>query len=109
MSSIHALSLMDTDFEQRRKIMLLDLTETLRRELQFTLDSRKQIVEGFRLQREALEANERQTLEAFDGRMRALSEAIGNGAPSPETIDHIEQRPAGKKQAKIEDKTDDVE
>lgn len=76
MSNIHAMNL-----------ALVDMEERLQRELQFSADDMKQVRDGFGLVRESVDNLERIITNAMTARMRAMSSTIGNGAPSPETIE----------------------
>lgn len=67
-------------------LSLVDLQDRLQRELQFSSDSRNHVMNAMGTVREALDALDQAIQTAFDERMRALSAALGNGKPSPETI-----------------------
>lgn len=69
------------------ELAVIDMTERMRRELQFSSDAKKQIRDAFVLLHDALETAEKAVHSAIDERMLALSAAIGNGQPSPETVD----------------------
>lgn len=69
------------------ELAVIDMTERMRRELQFSSDAKKQIRDAFVLLHDALETAEKAVHTAIDERMLALSAAIGNGKPSPETVD----------------------
>jgi len=75
------------------ELAVIDMSERMRRELQFSSDARKQIRDSFIILRDALDATEKAVNSAFDERMMALSSAIGTGAPSPETVDHALDAP----------------
>lgn len=68
-------------------VTLIDVQERLNRELQFSVDAEKQIMDAFTTVDEALHQLERTIRAAFGERGRALSAAIGNGKPNPETIE----------------------
>ena len=91
MSTLHHLNL-----------ALIDVQERLTRELQFSVDAEKQIMDAFHTVDEALHHLERTIRSAFGERSRALSSAIGSGKPSPETVElgAIEEQPVAKKAAK---------
>lgn len=91
MSTLHAL-----------EMAVIDMTERMQRELQFSSDAKKQVRDAFGLLHDAVENVEKAVGAAIDERMRALSAAIGTGKPNPETL-HVES-----KKAQIEDKADDV-
>jgi signal transduction histidine kinase len=74
-SNLHAL-----------QMALIDTQSQMQRELQFSADAKKQINDAFGTVQEALDDVRRVVSNAFDERMRALSIAIGTGAPSPETV-----------------------
>lgn len=76
MSNLHTLLL-----------AVIDTQEKLQRELQFSADAIKQIRSARALRDEAQENYDRVVDAALEERMRALSLAIGNGSPSPETIE----------------------
>ena len=76
MSNLHALNL-----------ALVDMEDRLQRELQFSADDMKQVRDGFGLVREATDNLERVVVNAMSARMRAMSSTIGNGAPTPDTIE----------------------
>lgn len=76
MSTIHSMSL-----------AIVDLEERLARELQFSHDAEKQILDSLAIVREGLEQLDRAIRSAFSERTRALSAAIGSGKPNPETVD----------------------
>lgn len=92
MSTLHAL-----------EMAVIDMTERMQRELQFSSDAKKQVRDAFSLLHDAVENVEKAVGAAIDERMRALSAAIGTGKPTPETL-HVEP-----KKAQIEVKADDVE
>ena len=92
MSTLHSMNL-----------ALVDLEDRLVRELQFSADAEKQILDNLhavrearRLEDEALATLERSIVGAFQERNRALSSAIGTGRPSPETVD-ADPQPARKR------------
>lgn len=76
MSTIHSLTLALTDMEDR-----------LVRELQFSHDAEKQILDAVGIVRDGVEQLDRSIRAAFQERTRALSAAIGSGKPTPETVD----------------------
>lgn len=77
MSTLHTLNM-----------ALIDVQEKMQRELQLSVDSEKLIADALGTVFQALQQLERAIHTAFDERHRALSAAIGNGKPSPETVDH---------------------
>lgn len=90
------------------ELAVIDMTERMRRELQFSSDARKQIRDSFLLLRDALDATEKAVSSALDERMLALSSAIGTGAPSPETVDHtLEQHTPMPKAPRLSKNTEE--
>lgn len=69
------------------ELAVIDMTERMQRELQFSSDAKKQIRDSFALLHDAVDNVEKAVNSAVDERMRALSAAIGSGKPSPETVD----------------------
>lgn len=67
-------------------IALIDVQERLTRELQFSADAEKQIMDAFNTVDKALHQLERAIRAGFTERTRALSATIGSGKPTPETI-----------------------
>lgn len=90
MSTIHSLTLALTDMEDR-----------LVRELQFSHDAEKQILDAVGIVRDGVEQLDRSIRAAFQERTRALSAAIGSGKPSPETVDG--DMPSNRKLALVEE------
>lgn len=84
MSTLHTLNL-----------ALVDIEDRLTRELQFSSDAEKQILDALTIVREGLQQLERGVRSAFQERTRALSAAIGSGKPVPETVD-METKPSKK-------------
>jgi hypothetical protein len=81
MSTLHTMNLALVDIEAR-----------LSRELQFSADAEKQILDSLNTVREGLDQLDRSIRAAFTERTRALSAAIGTGKPQPETVDgHAEE------------------
>lgn len=66
---------------------VIDTQNALQRELQFSADALKQVRTARALRDEAQENYDRVVDAALEERMRTLSLAIGNGSPSPETIE----------------------
>jgi len=75
------------------ELAVMDMTERMRRELQFSSDAKKQIRDSFILLHDALANVERAVTDAMDERMLALSTAIGTGKPEPEMVDHMSPAP----------------
>jgi len=73
-------------------IALIDVQDRLTRELQFSVDAEKQILEAFNTADEALHHLERTIRAAFGERSRALSATIGSGKPAPETVEAAPKR-----------------
>lgn len=90
MSTIHSLTLALTDMEDR-----------LVRELQFSHDAEKQILDAVGIVRDGVEQLDRSIRAAFQERTRALSAAIGSGKPNPETVDG--DMPSNRKVALVEE------
>lgn len=82
-------------------LALIDVHERLTRELQFSTDAERQIMEAFHTADDALHHLERTIKSAFGERSRALSAAIGSGKPSPETVEHEGELPIRKAKAVI--------
>ena len=99
MSTLHAL-----------EMAVIDMTERMQRELQFSSDAKKQVRDAFTLLRDALDNAEKAVSAALDERMRALSSAIGSGKPTPETVEHVPEPKPGKisKQAPVEVQVEEV-
>ena len=71
------------------ELSIIDMTERMQRELQFSSDAKKQVRDAFTILHDAVENIEKAVNAAMDERMRALSAAIGTGKPSPETVEMI--------------------
>jgi hypothetical protein len=69
------------------ELAVIDMTERMQRELQFSSDAKKQIRDAFAILHDAVENVEKAVNHALEERMRALSQAIGSAKPSPETVD----------------------
>lgn len=78
-------------------LTLLDVQERIQRELQFTSDAEKQILDAVSTVVEAVGHLDRCIKAAFSERTRALSAALGSGKPTPETVDMIEAKPVKAK------------
>lgn len=76
MTTIHIMS-----------VALADMEGRLVRELQFSADAEKQILDNLALVKDGLDQLDRSIRSAFQERTRAISAAIGTGKPSPETVD----------------------
>ena len=76
MSNIHSLQQLAVDLEQR-----------VVREMQFTGDAERQVVEAFKTLREALAHVESTVMNTFNERTRALAATLGNGKTDPEMLD----------------------
>lgn len=96
MSTLHSLEL-----------AVIDMTERMQRELQFSSDAKKNVRNAFDILHDAVEAVEKAVNSAIDERMRALSAAIGTGQPTPETVDHVPEKK--KARLEIEEATADAE
>ena len=68
---------------------LLDVQERVQRELQFSSDAEKLILDNMAMAMEALGNLDRSIRTAFNERNRALATMLGSGKPSPETV-HVE-------------------
>ena len=95
MSTLHHLNL-----------ALIDVHERLTRELQFSTDAERQIMDAFHTADVALHQLETAIRSAFSERGRALSAAIGTGKPAPETVEHEGELPIKKVKPVAEDVTD---
>lgn len=69
---------------------LLDMQERVQRELQFSADAEKLILDNMATAMEALGNLDRSIRTAFGERNRALSLMLGSGKPSPETVQHVD-------------------
>lgn len=87
-------------------LALIDVQDRLTRELQFSVDAERQIMEAFHTADEALHQLERTIRSAFGERSRALSAAIGSGKPAPETVEHETELPVRKTKVVIEEAAD---
>lgn len=88
------------------ELAVIDMTDRMQRELQFSSDAKKQIRDAFVILHDAVEAVEKAVNNAMEERMRALSAAIGSGQPSPETVDHLPEPPKPAKRQRIEVEAD---
>lgn len=68
---------------------LLDVQERVQRELQFSSDAEKLIIDNLAVVHEAFGNLDRSIRTAFGERNRALATMLGSGKPSPETV-HVE-------------------
>lgn len=66
---------------------LVDIRDRLTKELQFSVDSERQVCQAIDTVSEAINQLERAVKSAFAERHRALASALGSPGPSPETID----------------------
>lgn len=76
---------------------LIDVQDRVQRELQFSADAEKLIIDNLATVHEAFGNLDRSIRTAFAERNRALATMIGTGKPSPETV-HVEtiEEPAKK-------------
>jgi hypothetical protein len=81
-------------------VAIVDIRERLTRELQFSTDARRNIDQAFGVVTEALEALHRAIETALTERQRALSAALGNPGPNPETIEADDPPPRKPKLVK---------
>lgn len=65
---------------------LLDVQERVQRELQFSSDAEKMIIDNLAVVHEAFGNLDRSIRTAFGERNRALATMLGSGKPSPETV-----------------------
>lgn len=87
------------------ELAVIDMTERMQRELQFSSDAQKLIRDAFVLLHDAVENVEKAVNNALGERMRALSAAIGSGKPTPETVDaapQVEAPKPAKRQREVE-------
>ena len=68
-------------------LTLIDVQERIQRELQFTTDAEKQILDALTTVSEAVGHLDRSIKSAFSERTRALSAALGSGKATPETVE----------------------
>jgi hypothetical protein len=94
MSTLHSMNL-----------ALVDLEDRLMRELQFSHDAEKQILDALAIVKDGLEQLDRSIRAAFQERNRALSAAIGTGRPNPETVD-ADPQPAPKRPKLVKEVAD---
>ena len=71
-----------------------DIQNDLAREQRFSADARRNLLNGVKLLREAIDALERDIAANFDERDRAVARMIGNSQPFTTVIDSV---PAQKK------------
>lgn len=88
------------------ELAVIDVTDRISRELQFSSDAKKQVRDAFTILHDALENVEKVVCHAMEERMRALSAAIGSGQPSPETVDHLPEPPKPAKRQRSETEAD---
>lgn len=74
---------------QHLNMALVDMENRLQRELQFSADAEKLILDNMAVAMEALGNLDRSIRTAFNERNRALALMLGSGKPSPETV-HVE-------------------
>lgn len=75
---------------------LIDVQDRVQRELQFSADAEKQIIDNLATVLEAFGNLDRSIRTAFGERNRALATMLGSGKPSPETVDMLEELPKKK-------------
>lgn len=79
---------------------LIDVQDRVQRELQFSADAEKLILDNLATVHEAFGNLDRSIRTAFGERNRALATMLGSGKPSPETV-HVEmiEEPTKKQKA----------
>lgn len=88
---------------QHLNMALVDMENRLQRELQFSADAEKLILDNMAVAMEALGNLDRSIRTAFNERNRALALMLGSGKPSPETVQHVDviEDAAPAKKAKV--------
>lgn len=75
---------------QHLNMALVDMENRLQRELQFSADAEKLIIDNMAVVMEAIGNLDRSIRAAFNERNRALALMLGSGKPSPETVQHVD-------------------
>ena len=72
---------------------IADMQNELSREQRFSLDAKRNLLNGVKLLREAIDALERDILNNFDERDRSIARMIGNSQPFATVIENTPPLP----------------
>lgn len=72
---------------------IADMQNELSREQRFSLDAKRNLLNGVKLLREAIDALERDILNNFDERDRSIARMIGNSQPFTTVIENTPPAP----------------